>query len=117
MTTIKASCPMCGDVELTPDQMRLVVCSYPDWSYYAFDCPHCKDEVRRHADDEVVTLLVTGGVLVSAWHIPEEVVEPRGGDPLTYDDLLDFVLNLATTQLLAAEAVGVAGVLQPRQGS
>ncbi len=116
MTTIKAACPMCGDVELTPTQMRLVVCSYPDWSYYAFDCPHCRDEVRRHADDEVVTLLVTGGVLVSPWHIPEEVVEPRGGAALTYDDLLDLVLGLATTQHLAAEAGAVAGALQHRYG-
>ena len=24
MTTIKTSCPVCGDVELTPEQMRLV---------------------------------------------------------------------------------------------
>ena len=26
MTTIKTSCPVCGDVELKPAQMRLVVC-------------------------------------------------------------------------------------------
>ena len=38
MTTIKASCPSCGDVELTPQQVRLVVCSVKSWSYYAFTC-------------------------------------------------------------------------------
>ena len=27
MTTIKASCPSCGDVELTPAQVQLVVCT------------------------------------------------------------------------------------------
>jgi hypothetical protein len=38
MTTIKTSCPVCGDVELTPAQMRLVVCSRSEWSFYAFLC-------------------------------------------------------------------------------
>ncbi len=37
MTTIKASCPVCGDVDLTPAQVRLVVCTVPDWSFYAFN--------------------------------------------------------------------------------
>ena len=41
MTTIKTSCPVCGDVELTPEQMRLVVCSRSDWSFYAFRCDTC----------------------------------------------------------------------------
>jgi len=94
MTTIKASCPVCGDVELTPEQMRLVVCSNPDWSYYAFDCPRCADEVRRHADDEVVSLLISGGVRADTWHVPEEIFEEHDGAPLTYDDLLDFALWL-----------------------
>jgi hypothetical protein len=94
MTTIKASCPVCGDVELTPPMMRLVVCSYADWSYYAFDCPRCEDEVRRHADDEVVRLLVSGGVRAESWHVPDEVFEAREGAALTYDDLLDFALAL-----------------------
>jgi hypothetical protein len=94
MTTIKASCPVCGDVELTPDQMRLTVCTYADWSYYAFDCPGCADEVRRHADEEVVRLLVSGGVKAETWHVPDEVLETHDGAALTYDDLLDFALAL-----------------------
>ncbi|MGH8870185.1 MAG: hypothetical protein ACRDYU_19620 [Actinomycetes bacterium] len=94
MTTIKASCPVCGDVELTPDQMRLVVCSKADWSYYAFDCPGCADEVSRGADDEVVRLLISGGVRAETWHVPDEVFEVRDGAPLSYDELLDFALWL-----------------------
>jgi hypothetical protein len=94
MTTIKASCPMCGDVELKPAQLRLVVCSRPDWSYYAFACPSCRDEVRKPADEEIVSLLISGGVAPERWHVPAEALEEKGGAPITYDDVLDFVLNL-----------------------
>jgi hypothetical protein len=102
MTTIKTSCPVCGDVELTPDQMRLVVCSRTDWSYYSFLCTTCQDEIRKPADDEVVTLLVSGGVLAEHWVIPAEALEEHHGAAITYDDVLDFALGLDRVHLLAA---------------
>ena len=49
VTTIKASCPTCGEVELTSDDVSLMVCSQPTLSYYAFTCPGCLDEVRKPA--------------------------------------------------------------------
>jgi hypothetical protein len=58
VTTIKTSCPVCGDVELKPAQMRLVVCSRSDWSYYAFACTACRDEIRKPADEEIVARFV-----------------------------------------------------------
>ena len=66
MTTIKASCAVCGDVSLTPTDVRLVVCSNETWSYYAFNCPDCTDEVRKPADEEIIALLISGGVDVTA---------------------------------------------------
>ncbi len=102
MTTIKTSCPVCGDVELTPEQMRLVVCSRTDWSYYSFLCTTCNDEVRKPADDEVVTLLVSGGVMAEQWVIPAEALEEHHGAAITYDDVLDFALGLDRVHLLAA---------------
>ena len=94
MTTIKTSCPVCGDVELKPAQMRLVVCSRSDWSYYAFACNACRDEIRKPADEEIVALLVSGGVRAQQWHIPAEALEEHSGAALSYDDLLDFALWL-----------------------
>ena len=94
MTTIKASCPMCGDVELTPEQMRLVVCNRSEWSYYAFQCPNCADEVRKPADSEIVSLLKSGGVTSTAWHIPAEAMEEHSGATISYDEILDFALWL-----------------------
>ncbi len=104
MTTIKASCPTCGEVELKPADLSLMVCSHAPLSYYAFCCPSCLDEVRKPADDHVVSLLVSGGVPATVWDVPAEALEPRTGPVLTYDDLLDFALHLGTTDLLAAAA-------------
>ena len=107
MTTIKASCPTCGEVELTPADVSLMVCSHAPLSYYAFSCPGCFDEVRKPADDHVVSLLVSGGVPASVWEVPGEALEPKEGPQLSYDDLLDFALQLGTTDLLAAAAGAV----------
>ena len=104
MTTIKASCPTCGEVELTPDDVSLMVCSHAPLSYYAFCCPTCSEEVRKPADDHVVSLLVSGGVPATVWDVPAEALEPHAGPALTYDDLLDLALQLASTDLLAPVA-------------
>ena len=82
MTTIKASCPTCGDVELTAHQVRLVVCSVRAWSYYAFSCASCLEEVRKPAGRDVVALLISGGVLAEPWAVPAEALERRDGPAL-----------------------------------
>ena len=104
MTTIKASCPACGEVELTPADVSLMVCSHAPLSYYAFCCPTCREQVRKPADDHVVSLLVSGGVPASVWDLPGEALELHDGPRLSYDDLLDFALQLGATDLLAAAA-------------
>lgn len=111
MTTIKASCPTCGDVELTPPQVRLVVCTVSAWSFYAFDCPDCADEVRKHASDDVVRLLTTGGVSSEHWSVPAEALEEHTGSTISWDDVLDYTLSLETVDLVAAAA---SAVLRPR---
>ena len=104
MTTIKASCPSCGDVELTPQQVRLVVCSVKSWSYYAFTCTTCQDEVRKPAGRDVVALLISGGVVAEPWNVPAEALEEHAGEALSYDDVLDFALWLEQADMLAAAA-------------
>lgn len=102
MTTIKASCPACGDVELTPPQVRLVVCTVAAWSFYAFGCPECTEEVRKHATEDVVRLLTTGGVPAEHWAVPAEVLEERTGATISWDDVLDFTLALDDLDVVAA---------------
>ena len=110
MTTIKASCPMCGEVELTPADVWLMVCSHAPLSYYAFRCTSCHDEVRKPADDHVVQLLISGGVPAQVWEAPAEALEQHTGPRLSYDDLLDFALQLGMTDLLG-EAAGARASL------
>jgi hypothetical protein len=62
VTTIKASCPTCGEVELTSADITLRVCNHAPLSYYAISCPPCESVVRKPADDHIVSLLMTGGV-------------------------------------------------------
>lgn len=110
MTTIKATCPLCGEVELTVAQVRLVVCSSPELSYYAFDCTGCVHEVRKPADKNIVSLLISGGVTATRWRIPAEALECKLGPAISYDDLLDFALQLRRVDHVAAFA-------RPRQAA
>ena len=104
MTTIKASCPGCGEVELTSADVTLMVCNQATLSYYSFGCPACQDEIRKPADDHVISLLMSGGVRAVVWELPAEALEVHTGAALTYDDLLDFALHLGVTDLLAQPA-------------
>jgi hypothetical protein len=104
VTTIKASCPACGEVELTSPDVTLMVCNQASLSYYTFGCPTCRDEVRKPADDHVVSLLMSGGVRAVVWEVPSEVLETHTGPALSYDDLLDFALALGDTDFIAVAA-------------
>ena len=108
MTTIKASCPACGEVELTSTDVTLMVCSYAPNSYYTFVCPKCSDAVRKPADDHVVSLLMSGGVRAEVWELPAEALESHTGPVLTYDDLLDFALHLGSSDFLADAAASLS---------
>ncbi len=108
VTTIKASCPSCGEVELTSADITLRVCNHAPLSYYAFTCRGCGEEVRKPADDHVVSLLVSGGVPATVWEVPAEALEEHTGPRLSYDDLLDFALHLGESDLLAAFATGAS---------
>ena len=64
MTTIKATCPRCGDVDLVPADVRVTVARELGWSTYTFTCPACADSVCKPADEDVVQLLTGAGVRV-----------------------------------------------------
>jgi hypothetical protein len=94
MTTIKATCPICGDVDLTPRDVTLTVTEPTGSAQYSFTCPTCTDAVRKPADEDVVALLASAGVRITRTYVPAEALETHEGRPLTYDDLLDFALWL-----------------------
>ena len=90
MTTIRASCPSCGDVDLTVRDVSVRVCANDHSGSYNFRCPECEMAVAKHADPNVVELLVSSGVKMAVWQLPAELWEPRGGEAISHDDLLDF---------------------------
>ena len=101
MTTIKATCPVCGDVDLSPEDVRLTVAQAAGWAVYTFNCTGCMDSVEKPADDEVVALLSSAGVAVD--EVPAEALEAHDGASLTYDDVLDFALWLGSHDDLSSE--------------
>ena len=90
MATIRASCPDCGDVELTTRDLTVRVCLEDNQGSYAFRCPTCRMAVVKAAEQRIVDLLVASGVRLDEWRLPAELTEPRVGDPINHDDLLDF---------------------------
>jgi len=94
VATIRASCPTCGDVELTSADVTVLVCSTTNVSSYAFQCPTCEVAVTKPAEPRVVDLLVSTGVRLSVWQLPAELEEAHAGAPICYDDLLEFHFEL-----------------------
>lgn len=92
MTTIRAVCPTCGEVDLTADDIELRVS--PAGSTYGFECPGCAYPVRKPADERVVQLLISGGVK------PELEAASDDAPPFTHDDLLDFHFELESAEAL-----------------
>jgi hypothetical protein len=91
MATIRASCPDCGDVELTTVDMTVRVCSEDQRGTYAFRCPACTMAVTKSAEPRIVDLLVSSGVELQVWTLPAELREPRPiGEPFSHDDLIAF---------------------------
>jgi hypothetical protein len=103
-TRISASCPQCGQVELVPQQMWLVLTDPPERTHFDFHCPACEQHIARPADTETITLL--SGLLAVEWlEIPAEALEEHSGPRLTADDLIDLMLSLERgTGAAAAES-------------
>ena len=90
MTTIKATCPSCGEVALGAEDILLRIGATRTVNTYGFTCPDCGDFVEKPADDRIVRLLLSGGVMPMLVHVPAEALEPREGPPINHDDLLAF---------------------------
>lgn len=75
MTTIRTTCTLCGDVELIPNELSLVLTAMSGTGTYAFDCPECGDPQRRPANHRVVSILLATGVAYEVLEEPGPITE------------------------------------------
>ncbi|MGZ8606988.1 MAG: hypothetical protein ACXWXQ_08080 [Actinomycetota bacterium] len=109
MTTIRTTCPRCGEVDMGPESILLQVTRGGREGTYRFTCPTCMDAVEKRADRKIVALLVSAGVDVAGRATlteTEELFEPEdlpledprgalpGGPAFTIDDVIDFHFRL-----------------------
>lgn len=101
MTTIRTTCPQCGEVDMSPEAILLSIRDRAGEGSYRFACPTCTVTVEKPADRKVVALLLSAGVelddederssVVASRRAAVEELEPRpSGPPLTVDDLITF---------------------------
>ena len=107
MATIRASCPTCGDVELTTADVRVRVCLNDSHGDYRFRCPICHFTVVKGAEARTIDLLVASGVAMDTWTLPAELAEQHRGAPISHDDLLDFHVLLSDEVLLEEAMQGL----------
>lgn len=108
MTIIKATCPTCGEVDLTAEQVELRISSESNGGTYGFECPVCVSWVSKAADSRIIQLLISGGVkpeVVEGDDMagPYEPAAVRRPEPaFTHDDLLDFHLQMERVDTVEA---------------
>jgi hypothetical protein len=81
MTTIRAKCPSCGDVDLAADSISLELHPTGDEGVYSFVCSLCESLVTKPADRRTAALLIAAGIE------PAEAGTDAPGTLLPYDDL------------------------------
>ena len=106
MARIRASCPTCGDVELTVPQVEVRICSSTEEGEYVFDCPSCGTTVSKQAESRTLDLLAASGVHVVTWSMPVERVINPSAKPINHDDVIDFHDLLADDDAVS-EAIGM----------
>jgi predicted RNA-binding Zn-ribbon protein involved in translation (DUF1610 family) len=100
VATVRASCPTCGDIELTTRQVQIDLCETTRETTYSFQCPACSVRVAKPASEKVVGVLTDAGVRVQTWRMPA-LGDDRNGPPVSYDDLLAFHFQLNDDDVVA----------------
>ena len=84
MTTIKTTCPDCGDVMLGIEALHLELTPNETNGVYRFECPLCSVSRNRTAGPRVVMVLLAAGVDYGI----------TGYDTITEDEIKAFMRAL-----------------------
>lgn len=90
MTTIRATCPTCGEVDLSPEDIFLSV--REPASTYRFVCPLCAQAIQKRADRKVVALLLSAGVNLGDGRPAEPTIRAENAElpVFTREDVRSF---------------------------
>lgn len=94
MTTIRANCPHCGDIQLRAADLTVRITTGMEHGSYTFICPSCERAVAKDASKRIIDLLISTGVDVQVVKAPAELNEVHSGPAINADDILDFHLLL-----------------------
>jgi hypothetical protein len=101
MATIRATCTVCGDVELGTADVRVRVDPNSHQGTYSFVCPRCDTLVVKPAQPRTVDLLLASGVEYDMVADPSFVPdEPPVGEPIAESDIEAFSDLLGDDHLL-----------------
>lgn len=90
MATIRATCTVCGDVELGTGDVRVRVDATSHQGTYSFVCPRCDTLVVKPAQPRTVDLLLASGVEYDVAADSRFVAEEPDGDPIEESDIDAF---------------------------
>ena len=93
MTIIRATCPSCGDVRLSADQVTVRTCVGREGGEYRWNCK-C-GIVVKWADEHIISILRGSGIKEEVWELPLEMMERPVDGTLSEDDLIDLELSFA----------------------
>lgn len=88
---VEGECAWCGMVTVPIDHLGCIASEADERGLCQFGCPLCGRLATKSVSLlEVKTLLVAGARLLH--HAPLELLEPKTGDTVSWDDVLDFGL-------------------------
>lgn len=97
VTTIRATCPECGDIQTNTGNVvvRVMKDNEDEFPQYRFRCPKCSKIVLKETTPEIVDVLVTSGCKKEVWSYSDEVWErPPSGPVISLDDVIDLHYEL-----------------------
>ncbi len=94
MVRIKSRCSKCGEVTLSMQDIILVEHGDGDGTFYTFRCNACNEFQAYPADSRFIDFMSMNGMESITLQAPIEYKEAGENDPLSWDDLLDFHLQL-----------------------
>lgn len=109
MTTIRATCAACGDVELTTVDVSVMISRDSGDGTYSFRCPLCETVVVKDCPRHTVDLLISAGVHYAMFVAPDEPVPDPYAPAFTHDDLLEFHAFLANDDQVAGALEALRG--------